>query len=113
MAVDEYTDRSKPVHLQLLGKDLVLWHDGKHWRAFEDACPHRGVRLSEFEYFFILHDLVCNLPNNFVVNTQVKVALRRVVSYCAHIMHGVSMAVVNVLPSPKLPTPLKRLRRRR
>lgn len=30
------------------GKDLVLWRDGGGtWRAFEDACPHRLVPLSE------------------------------------------------------------------
>ncbi|CAJ1368231.1 unnamed protein product, partial [Effrenium voratum] len=25
----------------------VFWHDGEAWRAARDACPHRGVRLSE------------------------------------------------------------------
>ena len=47
LAVDEFTDRGKPHNLQILGKDLVLWHDGGQWRAFEDKCPHRGVRLSK------------------------------------------------------------------
>lgn len=25
----------------LLGKALVLWHDGRQWRSALDACPHR------------------------------------------------------------------------
>eukprot|EP01031_Cornospumella_fuschlensis_P044377 gene44377-54270_t len=32
LAVDECTDRSRPQSVQLLGKDLVLWHDGSAWR---------------------------------------------------------------------------------
>eukprot|EP01041_Mallomonas_annulata_P003925 gene3925-7828_t len=47
MAVDEITDRSKPHKVTLLGNDIVMWHDGSKWCAFDDSCPHRGVPLSE------------------------------------------------------------------
>jgi len=33
--------------VKLLGRELVLWHDGSSWRCFEDRCPHRAVPLSE------------------------------------------------------------------
>jgi len=45
--VDYIADKDRPIPLQLLGNDLVLWYDGKDWRAFEDSCPHRNVPLSE------------------------------------------------------------------
>lgn len=47
LAVEEYTAKNKTNKLQLLGNDIVLWHDGNSWRVFEDSCPHRGVPLSE------------------------------------------------------------------
>lgn len=47
LMVDVYSDKSKPHPHILLGKDIVLWHDGKKWNAFENFCPHRGVPLSE------------------------------------------------------------------
>ena len=47
LAVEEYTDKTKSQALHLLGNDVVLWYDTKQWRVFEDACPHRGVPLSE------------------------------------------------------------------
>jgi nitrite reductase/ring-hydroxylating ferredoxin subunit len=47
LVVDILTDRSKPHAHQLLGNDIVLWHDGTNWNAFEDLCPHRGVPLSQ------------------------------------------------------------------
>ena len=47
IAVEEFTDKTKPHHMQILGSDVVLWNDGKSWRVFEDSCPHRGVPLSE------------------------------------------------------------------
>lgn len=62
----EILDVEKPSKFTLLGMDLVVWNDGKvgtfqskkkrpkyakrsmgEWRAFEDACPHRKVPLSE------------------------------------------------------------------
>jgi phenylpropionate dioxygenase-like ring-hydroxylating dioxygenase large terminal subunit len=50
IAVDEYTDRSRPHKMQLLGNDIVLWHDKTQWRVFDDSCPHRGVPLSKLSY---------------------------------------------------------------
>ena len=49
MAVTEFLEAKKPHQVQLLGKDLVIWRDSRagEWRAFEDACPHRRVPLSE------------------------------------------------------------------
>ncbi|PNW82359.1 hypothetical protein CHLRE_06g278245v5 [Chlamydomonas reinhardtii] len=48
VAVVECLDSSRPHPFTLMGKDLVLWRDGGGtWRAFEDACPHRLVPLSE------------------------------------------------------------------
>lgn len=42
-------DRDRPNPFTLLGRELVIWWDrsAEQWRAFEDACPHRQVRLSE------------------------------------------------------------------
>ena len=45
--VDYLADKDRPIRLNLLGNDLVLWHDGKAWNTFEDSCPHRNVPLSE------------------------------------------------------------------
>ena len=40
-------DPTKPHPIELLGKRLVLWRDAqKHWRTFEDKCPHRLAPLS-------------------------------------------------------------------
>lgn len=47
LILSDVTDKSKPHQMQLLGKNLVLWHDGSNWQAFSDSCPHRGARLSE------------------------------------------------------------------
>lgn len=47
VAVEEYTTKSKINKFMLLGNDIILWHDGLKWSAFEDSCPHRGVPLSE------------------------------------------------------------------
>lgn len=40
-------DPKRPHHMQLLGEDLVLWHDGNGWKCFNNACPHRNAPLSE------------------------------------------------------------------
>ncbi|MEB3200023.1 MAG: Rieske 2Fe-2S domain-containing protein [Synechococcaceae cyanobacterium] len=42
-------DPSRPQPFTVLDRDLVLWFDGpqQRWRAFDDACPHRLVPLSE------------------------------------------------------------------
>jgi len=40
-------DPKKPHHMQLLGEDMVLWHDGNGWRCFNNTCPHRSAPLSE------------------------------------------------------------------
>ena len=42
-------DRSRPQSHTVLDRDLVLWFEAssQRWRAFEDACPHRLVPLSE------------------------------------------------------------------
>ena len=47
VAVEEFTDKAKPHKFMFMGNDIVIWNDGKQWRAFEDSCPHRGVPLSE------------------------------------------------------------------
>ena len=47
LAVEEFTDKKKSHAMMFLGNNIVLWHDGKKWSVFEDACPHRGVPLSE------------------------------------------------------------------
>lgn len=48
IAVVDFLDASRPHAMQLLGKDLVVWRDGKgKWRCFADACPHRLAPLSE------------------------------------------------------------------
>ena len=47
LAVEVHTDKNKSQALHLLGNDVVLWFDQTQWRVFEDACPHRGVPLSE------------------------------------------------------------------
>ena len=51
LAVDEFTDKSRSHALMLLGNNVVLWHDGARWSVFEDACPHRGVPLSEGTFY--------------------------------------------------------------
>lgn len=40
-------DTKKPHLIQLLGDDLVLWHDGTEWRCLNNTCPHRNAPLSE------------------------------------------------------------------
>ena len=47
LAVDEYTERGRSHSMMFLGNNIVLWHNGEKWSVFEDACPHRGVPLSE------------------------------------------------------------------
>ncbi|GMH40215.1 hypothetical protein BSKO_08119 [Bryopsis sp. KO-2023] len=48
LAVVGDLDPSLPHAVRLLGKEIVLWRDGRgDWRAFEDVCPHRMVPLSE------------------------------------------------------------------
>eukprot|EP01035_Chromulina_nebulosa_P016951 gene16951-22443_t len=47
IAVSEYTDKTKPNELDLLGNKVVLWYDGNKWNTFADVCPHRGVPLSQ------------------------------------------------------------------
>jgi nitrite reductase/ring-hydroxylating ferredoxin subunit len=38
----------RPWAVTILGRDLVIWKDGEgQWRAFDDACPHCKVALSE------------------------------------------------------------------
>lgn len=45
-------DPTKPHSIELLGKRLVLWRDGKQqWRTFEDKCPHRLAPLSGTRLF--------------------------------------------------------------
>lgn len=51
IAVDEFTDKTRPQKLWLLGNEIVLWHDRTTWRVFEDSCPHRGVPLSKIVVF--------------------------------------------------------------
>ncbi|WP_366524913.1 Rieske 2Fe-2S domain-containing protein [Acaryochloris sp. IP29b_bin.137] len=48
VAVVDFLDLKSPHAIQLLGKELVIWHDqqGK-WHCFEDRCPHRLAPLSE------------------------------------------------------------------
>jgi nitrite reductase/ring-hydroxylating ferredoxin subunit len=46
-AVEARRVRGKPVHLQMLGDDLVLFRDTTgRVAALSDWCPHRGARLS-------------------------------------------------------------------
>ncbi len=40
-------DAKKPHHIQLLGEDMVLWHDGHGWKCFNNTCPHRNAPLNE------------------------------------------------------------------
>lgn len=47
LILSHVTDKSRPHSMQLLGKNVVLWHNGTDWQAFSDSCPHRGARLSE------------------------------------------------------------------
>ena len=47
LAVEEFTDKKKSHAMMFLGNNVVLWHDKNKWNVFEDACPHRGVPLSE------------------------------------------------------------------
>ena len=47
LAVEEFTDKKKSHAMMFLGNNIVLWHDKNKWNVFEDACPHRGVPLSE------------------------------------------------------------------
>ena len=47
LAVEEFTDKKKSHAMMFLGNNVVLWHNGEKWSVFEDACPHRGVPLSE------------------------------------------------------------------
>ena len=47
VALESATPKDRPTAVKLLGKELVLWHDGSAWRCFEDRCPHRAVPLSE------------------------------------------------------------------
>lgn len=48
VAVVEFLDPKSPHAIQLLGKDLVIWHDQQgEWHCFEDRCPHRLAPLSE------------------------------------------------------------------
>ena len=47
VALESATPKDRPTAVKLLGRDLVLWHDGGAWRCFEDRCPHRAVPLSE------------------------------------------------------------------
>ncbi|KAJ1457783.1 hypothetical protein M885DRAFT_514857 [Pelagophyceae sp. CCMP2097] len=41
------TRRDEPLHVEILGADVVVWHDGASFRAATDRCPHRWARLSE------------------------------------------------------------------
>lgn len=49
--VDSYWRCASPPinkHMQLLGKELVLWRDGQgRWTCFDDRCPHRAAPLTE------------------------------------------------------------------
>ena len=46
-AVEARQVRQRPVHLQMLGDDLVLFRDTAGTvAALSDWCPHRGARLS-------------------------------------------------------------------
>ena len=47
MLVDDLTDKSRPHKATLLGVNIVLWHDGEHWHAANDVCPHRLAPMSE------------------------------------------------------------------
>lgn len=38
--------KSKPIKLERLGKNLVLWKDAEKIIAMENRCPHRGAELS-------------------------------------------------------------------
>ncbi len=42
----------KPVRIQRLGENLVVWRDSsRHVHVQEDRCPHRGARLSQGTVF--------------------------------------------------------------
>ena len=45
VALESATPKDRPTAVKLLGRDLVLWHDGGAWRCFEDRCPPRAVPL--------------------------------------------------------------------
>ena len=47
LAVEEFTDKKKSHAMMFLGNNVILWHNGEKWSVFEDACPHRGVPLTE------------------------------------------------------------------
>jgi len=40
-------DKNRPNPIDLLGKKLVLWHDGEVWICLDDRCSHRFAPLSE------------------------------------------------------------------
>jgi len=45
--ISEELTAEKPVGIQRLGENLVLWRDSKGVaHTFQDRCPHRGVKLS-------------------------------------------------------------------
>ncbi len=33
-------------HVEVKGKDLVVWKGASGWSVFDDRCPHRGAKLS-------------------------------------------------------------------
>lgn len=47
MGVESQLEEGRPHEINLLGKRLVLWYNGKEWSALDDACPHRMAPLSE------------------------------------------------------------------
>lgn len=48
VAAIETLAEERPTAFTILGKDLVVFRDGKQqWRVLEDRCPHRLAALSE------------------------------------------------------------------
>jgi hypothetical protein len=57
VAVESFTDKTKPNEIQLLGNNLVLWHNNKDkkWTTFSDVCPHRGDSYLFFVNIFTIY----------------------------------------------------------
>lgn len=49
IAIQKFTDRTKPFKTTVLDTSLVTWYDRntEYWNTLIDRCPHRGAPLSE------------------------------------------------------------------